>query len=138
MKNIGIKNPNPTASSFGTRSSLCAGRMARRAISPETNAPRRSSSPNLLAIATIVTISKIMIRTGSCVEVERCFCSVSMTFGGWGRDAMRAMSTAMTIKPTRSSVWIPALSVPSRMVMAKMGPNSPAAPAAVRNDPNFV
>ena len=78
------------------------------------------------------------MRTGSWVDVVRCFCSVATIRGGWGREAMSATATASTTNRMSRVAWVPGLSAPSSTVTATIGPNSPAAPAATRYLPNPV
>ena len=136
MKNTGIRNPNPIAPSRGDSASDCSLLSARWAMIPAANAPSRLSRPSREASITITVTSSRMMRTGSCVDVERCRCIISMNFGGCCLVASAATTTATPAKAISRMDSVAGLLALSRSVIATIGPNSPTAPAAVMNDPN--
>ena len=138
MKNTGMRKPKPMASSRGVSASDCSGLSASRAIMPAANAPSRLSRPRSAATTTSATISRMMMRTGNWVEVDRWRWSISTSLGGWGRDASAATPTARPAKMINRTASTPALWALSSSVTARIGPNSPTAPAAVRKCPKRV
>ena len=130
-KKNGIKNPKPTAVSFDSSTVTSRPLSASRVTIPATNPPSSTSSPSVPASATSPNTSTTAIRTASWL-----LDSSVRSSSGQPRHADRtdttASATAMPTNASRMNVswtgfWPDRISVTSRI-----GPNSPAAPAASR------
>ena len=130
-KKKGTKKPNPTAVSFDSKIVSSWPFSAVRVISPATKPPSRTSRPSWLASRTRPKTSTTVTRTASWLLASKVCSSAGQPRQASRTEAIATASARMT-KAIRIAASCSGLSVERTRVTSRIGPNSPAPPAASR------
>ena len=102
-KKMGMRNPNPMASSLPRIAALSPPAENSRTTMPAANAPSSTSRPSVSASRTSSTMNSSDTRTGSWALDSRWRLRMATTRGGWARAASRTVATATAMNASRSA-----------------------------------
>ncbi len=102
-KKMGMRNPNPMASSLPRTAAISPPAENRRTTMPAANAPRSTSRPRVSANRTSSTMNRSDTRTGSWALDSMWRPSRATNRGGWARAASSTVATATAMNANSSS-----------------------------------
>ena len=131
-KNSGMKTPKATPMSFVSSTVPSPSEAKSLRMTPATNAPMATSSPKTSAVATRPRRSSTVRRMAVC-ELVPCPRSITVrTRSDFSQPGTFAKARATTENRATATRPMAGLAVVRRMEMARMGPNSPMAPAPMK------